>query len=66
MRNYVNEMEQWLAAACPGGRAQAAPLVAARLIARLRAEDPDLLDGWLRAKAPAILADHLTEQRDAA
>jgi len=56
-RNYLTDMSAAIEAATPDGADYIAPLVAADLVERLRAEDPDLLHGWLDLKASVFLAD---------
>lgn len=55
-RDYLTEMNAAIEAAIPDGD-YAAPLVAADLVERLRAEDPELLTGWLDLRATVFLAD---------
>lgn len=55
-RDYIADMNDAIEAAIPDGD-YTAPLVAADLVDRLRAEDPDLLNGWLELKAAVFLAD---------
>lgn len=56
MRDYLADMNAAIEDAIPDGD-YTAPLVAADLVERLRAEDPDLLTGWLELKAAVFLAD---------
>lgn len=55
-RDYLTDMNEAIEEAIPDGD-YTAPLVAADLVDRLRAEDPDLLTGWLELKAAVFLAD---------
>lgn len=55
-RDYLAEMSAAIEAAIPDGD-YVAPLVAADLVDRLRAEDPELLAGWLDVKASVFIAD---------
>lgn len=55
-RDYLADMNEAIEEAIPDGD-YTAPLVAADLVDRLRAEDPDLLIGWLELKAAVFLAD---------
>lgn len=55
-RDYLTDMNEVIEEAIPDGD-YTAPLVAADLVDRLRAEDPDLLSGWLELKAAVFLAD---------
>lgn len=55
-RDYLADMNAAIEEAIPDGD-YTAPLVAADLVDRLRAEDPDLLLGWLELKASVFLAD---------
>lgn len=55
-RDYLADMNEAIENAIPDGD-YTAPLVAADLVDRLRAEDPDLLTGWLELKAAVFLAD---------
>lgn len=55
-RDFIAEMQQAVEDAIPEGD-YVASVVAADLVDRLRAEDPDLLAGWLHLKAPVILAN---------
>lgn len=55
-RDYIADMDAAIEAAIPDSD-YTAPIVAAELVDRLRAEDPDLLSGWLHLKAPVLLAD---------
>ncbi|MDX3714426.1 hypothetical protein PV733_36975 [Streptomyces europaeiscabiei] len=55
-RDYIADMNTAIEDAIPDGD-YTAPLVAADLVERLRAEDPDLLTGWLEVKASVFLAD---------
>lgn len=55
-RDYLADMDAAVEAAIPDSD-YTAPMVAADLVDRLRAEDPDLLSGWLHLKAPVLLAD---------
>lgn len=55
-RDYLTDMNEAIEQAIPDGD-YTAPLVAADLVDRLRAEDPDLLSGWLELKAAVFLAD---------
>lgn len=55
-RDYLTDMNEAIEEAIPDGD-YTAPLVAADLVDRLRAEDPDLLSGWLELKAAVFLAD---------
>lgn len=55
-RDYLAEMAQAIEGAIPNGD-YVAPVVAANLVERLRVEDPDLLAGYLDAKAAVFLAD---------
>jgi hypothetical protein len=63
VRNYQLEMDRLINQA--HGDA-AAPLAAARLLAWLRREDPDLLAGWLQQRAAVVLADTIRNHREAA
>lgn len=56
MRDFLTDMSDAIDAAIPDGD-YVAPVVAAELIERLRAEDPGLLTGWLNLKASVFLAD---------
>lgn len=60
-RDYLADMHDAIEAAIPDGD-YTAPLVAAELVDRLRAEDPELLTGWLNLRAPAILADAIARR----
>src|SRR5690606_37712601 len=55
-RDYLADMNAAIEEAIPDGD-YTAPLVAADLVDRLRADDPDLLSGWLELKAAVFLAD---------
>lgn len=55
-RDYLTDMNEAIEETIPDGD-YTAPLVAADLVDRLRAEDPDLLTGWLELKAAVFLAD---------
>lgn len=55
-RDYVAEMREAMEQAANG---DPAPIVAARLVAKLRATDRDLLDGWLDLQAVSIVRDAL-------
>lgn len=55
-RDFIAEMSEAVEGAIPAGD-YVASVVAAELVERLRAEDPDLLAGWLHLKAAVILAD---------
>jgi len=56
MRDYLADMNTAIEDAIPDGD-YTAPLVAADLVERLRAEDPGLLSGWLDLRASVFLAD---------
>lgn len=56
MRDYLTDMNEAIEDAIPDGD-YTAPLVAADLVEQLRAEDPDLLAGWLDLRAAVFLAD---------
>lgn len=60
-RNYLADMNDAIEAAIPDSD-YTAPLVAAELVDRLRADDPDLLTGWLNLRAPTILADTIARR----
>lgn len=60
-RDYLADMNTAIEAAIPDGD-YAAPLVAADLVERLRAEDPDLLTGWLSLRAAVFLADTIARR----
>lgn len=55
-RDYLADMNAAIEEAIPDGD-YTAPIVAAELVDRLRAEDPDLLSGWLHLRAGVFLAD---------
>jgi hypothetical protein len=55
-RDYLAEMGTAIDEAVPDGD-YTAPLVAADLVDRLRADDPELLVGWLNLRAAVVLAD---------
>lgn len=61
MRDYFAEMNTAIEAAIPEAD-YAAPVVAAQLLDQLRAEDPELLAGWLDLRAPSILADTIARR----
>lgn len=65
MRNYLADMDTAIDTAAPGLANAAAPLIATDLVKRLRAQDPDLLAGWLDVRAAAILADAIERRRQA-
>lgn len=58
-RDYLADMDAAIDAALPDVSQSdyTAPIVAAELVDRLRAEDPDLLSGWLHLKAHVFLGD---------
>lgn len=56
-RDYIADMNAAIEDAIPEGVDYTAPLVAADLVEKLRATDPDLLIGWLELKAAVFLAD---------
>jgi hypothetical protein len=60
-RDYVAEMAAAIEAAMPDGD-YVAPIVAAELVERLRAEDPELLSGWLHLRAAVFLADSIARR----
>lgn len=55
-RDYITEMNALIEADTAGSGWIAAE-VAAKLVDRLTANDPDLLDGWLRVMAPGLLTE---------
>lgn len=55
-RDYIAEMTAAIEAAVPESD-YVASQVAANLVDQLRAEDPDLLSGYLHQRAPVVLAD---------
>lgn len=62
-RDYAREMRELIDKTATGEYAP--PLLAAQLVNRLRAEDPELLQGWLDEQAVQFLR-HAINQRDAA
>jgi hypothetical protein len=60
-RDYIADMNTAIEDAIPDGD-YTAPLVAADLVDRLRAEDPDLLTGWLELRAAVFLADAIARK----
>lgn len=60
-RDYLADMNAAIEAAIPEGD-YTAPLVAADLVEKLRATDPDLLSGWLDLRAAAFLADAIARR----
>lgn len=61
-RDYRTEMRAVIDAETATGN-YVSGLVAEQIVAKLRATDPDLLDGWLRANA-AFLVRHFINLRD--
>lgn len=57
-RNYQAEMHAAANAAIPEGEFITA-LVAHELVDKLRATDPELLEGWLRERAEVIVGDYI-------
>lgn len=55
-RDYLTEMARAVEASIPAGD-YVASVVAAELVEQLRAQDPELLSGYLHLKAAVILAD---------
>lgn len=64
-RDYLAEMDKKIADATAGTE-WIAPVVAAKLHADLLADDPELLDGWLRAIAPEVLRQAIGNRSRAA
>src|SRR4029079_14830431 len=62
-RDYAGEMRELIDKVATGE--DAPPLLAAQLVTRLRAEDPELLQGWLDEQAVQFLR-HAINLRDAA
>ncbi|WP_329215118.1 hypothetical protein OG352_06065 [Streptomyces sp. NBC_01485] len=60
-RDCLTDMSTAIEDAIPNGD-YTAPLVAADLVDRLRAEDPDLLAGWLDLRAAVFLADAIARK----
>jgi hypothetical protein len=63
-RDYVGEMDALIAQAIPGDNQGTfiSAIIARDIILRLREQDPDLLDGWLRAYAEHSLTWRITQQ----
>lgn len=60
-RDYEEEMAAFLASRIPTGDFVLAVL-SGNLVAELRRDDADLLDGWLQERAALIIADYLRKQ----
>jgi hypothetical protein len=56
-RDFVSEMRKIIDAETSAGPAYSTPVVARRITAALRAEDPDLLFGWLNSQAESLILD---------
>lgn len=59
-RNYAHEMRAKIDELAQGTYIPA--LVAHQIVVKLRAEDPDLLDGWLGAQAEAFVRQSINER----
>lgn len=61
-RDYLAEMRAVIDAETAGGP-YASPVIAEQIVVKLRATDPDLLDGWLHAQAASFIR-HAINLRD--